>query len=69
MEFIAEKPGGMLYSFILRITGLKSVYIQKALLMAMTTEGFLVLLCIQANDDLIPTFQVVVTCFSCSPTD
>jgi hypothetical protein len=31
--------------------------------------GFLGFLCLQANAEMVPNFQVATSCFSCSPPD
>jgi hypothetical protein len=34
---------------------------------AISTQVFLVFLCLQANAEMVPKFQVTTACFSCSP--
>jgi hypothetical protein len=49
--------------------GQKSVCIRKDLQPAISTQSFLVFLCLQAHAEKVPKFRVATACFSCSPPD
>jgi hypothetical protein len=51
----------------LRLLGFKGVCIRKVLRPAISTQVFLVFLCLQSNAEMLPKFQVATACFSCSP--
>jgi hypothetical protein len=42
---------------------------QKVLRPAISTQVFLVFLCLKANAEMVPKFPVATACFSCSPPD
>jgi hypothetical protein len=52
-----------------RASASKSVCIRKVLRPAISTQVFLVFLCLQANAKMVPKCQVPTACFSCSPPD
>lgn len=59
---VLGKPYELLHSFVCRTASCQSIYVRKVLRTAISIHGFLVFLCLRANTEMVPTFQVAAAC-------